>query len=195
MQLKRTFDLLCRNWKAAPDAPKPSLREIFTNHGKLPRQTVHIVDQVTLGQLADLHPYNQDINKDQGRKNDFPELLRVGEPGAIYFIIADDQQRFIASITLRPVEDSPNSLEFAQISIQENYKNMGLSGQLLEALKDYLNKERPDITRLMIYSYLSPGQKWVRPKLKEMSPHFKAQIMEQDTWNLEFSPLIHLQLI
>ncbi len=194
MSLKNTFDLLRRNWKASPNEPKPSLAEIFGNHGKLPPQTIHIVDQDTLTQIAALHPYNRDIYRDSGRQNDFPELLRVGEPGALYFIISDEKYRFIASLTLRPIEGSPESLEFSQISIQENYKNMGLSGQLLDAMKDYLNKDRKDITRIVIFSYLSPGLRWVRPKLLEMSPHFKAHLLEQNSWTLELCPLRHLRL-
>ncbi len=194
MSLKNTFDLLRRNWKASPNEPKPSLAEIFGNHGKLPPQTIHIVDQDTLTQIAALHPYNRDIYRDSGRQNDFPELLRVGEPGALYFIISDEKNRFIASLTLRPINGSPESLEFAQISVQENYKNMGLSGQLLEAMRDYLNKDRKDITRIVILSYLGPGLRWVRPKLLEMSPYLRAGLFEQNSWTLELCPLRHLHL-
>lgn len=194
MDLAQTFARLSRNWSATDGAPKPSLRQIFSNNGKMPPQTIHIVDEVTLKQLAGLHPYNNNLFKENGRDDDFPELLRVGEPGGLYFIITDSDQRFIASLTVRPIDDQPESLEFAQISIQKNYMNMSLASQLLDALKNYLNKERRDVERLVIYSYLSAGHRWIRPKLLEMSPHFKAHLVEQDSWTQQLKPLRHLKV-
>ncbi len=191
MSLKHTFDCLVRNYRARPDEPKPSLRQIFANQGKLSSQVVHIVYPDTLKQLAELNHYNNDLYKNQGRRGDFLPFLLIEncQPDSLFFIIADDQNRFIASMTLHPVPDEPQRLQLSQISVHKNYQNMGLATRMLDTAKTYLNKDRRDITEIIVTSFEEDGTRWLRPKCLDMSEGLKAQVLRKDNHTGDLIPL------
>lgn len=191
MRLKTTTRHLANYLFSGRDEPRPTLKMIFSAFagGHQIHQPVHIVEEDVLRQLEALHPYNDNLQKYVGRSSLFPELLHIGPAGGLFFIICDDANRFIASLTLRPYCDAPNRIELSQISVHRNFQNFGLATRLLNSMQDHLNKNRPEINEIIINSFEDAGNRWLRPLIYRMADGFKARILERDLWTFEPMPL------
>ncbi|HNQ91985.1 MAG TPA: GNAT family N-acetyltransferase [Alphaproteobacteria bacterium] len=154
----------------------------------LAHQPVHIVDEITLQEMVELNPYNDNISKNTGRSPHFPEFLYMARRDGTYFIISDNANRIVASLTLYP-QPEKHQIELSQISVHTNYQDFGLASRLLHQMKDYLNTDRPEITEIVINEFKDPGNRWIRPLIFKMRGEFKAQFKERDTWTFETFPL------
>jgi len=192
MNLLPTFEKLANCLRPHGEDPAPSLRDVFSSTNNFCARTpVHIVDEAVLRQLAKLHPYNDNLFKDCGRRDGFPEFLYIGPEGGTFFIMTDEQNRFIGSLTLRPFSGDRRSIEFAQISVHSNFTNIGVGTKLLETMQTYLNKERPEIDAIIINKFEQDGNRWIRPKLHKMASGFKAGLYERHDWPFDLIPLRH----
>lgn len=149
------------------------------------RAHVHIVDAQELIEMTKWHPFNKNLLKDYGKDKNFPLFLNLYPEGypftPTYFIICDDQKRFIASATLASSDDEKNKIILSQISVHHDFRGQGYATRLLFTIKDYLNIERPDIQNFEISKFEPMGKRYLEHKIIEMAPEFKANIFQRQS--------------
>lgn len=98
-----------------------------------------------------------------------------------YFIICDDQKRFIASATIASKDGEKDKMTLGQISVHPDFRNQRYATRLLFTIKDYLNIERPDIQNFIISKFEPMGKRYLEHKIIEMAPEFKANIFQRQS--------------
>ena len=157
------------------------LRHRFNRNGVLKEglyRPVHVVDKDGLIQLAAGNAFNENLFLKKHTDKNFPEFLQIEPYASIYFIMCDDDGRFVASATLRPEYNRLTEMMISQISIHPDFRNKGYATRLLLGIADYLNNVRPDVTRLTISRFMPMGHKYLRQKFIEIAPAFKAETFE-----------------
>lgn len=141
-------------------------------------QSVHVVDKDGLIQLAAGNIFNENLFFKKRTDKTFPEFLQIEPYASVYFIICDDDGRFVASATLRPEQNRLSEMMISQISIHPDFRNKGYATRLLLEIAAYLNTVCPDVTRLVISRFMPMGHKYLRNKFIEIAPAFKAETFE-----------------
>ncbi len=145
---------------------------------------VHIVDTQQLIEMATWHPFNKNLLKEYNKDEDFLPFLNLYPEGypftPTYFIICDDQKRFVASATLASRDDEKDKMTLNQISVHRDFRRQGYATRLLMGIKDYLNTERPDIENFEISKFEPMGKRYLEHKIIEMAPEFKANLFQRE---------------